>query len=274
MQQTQTRAARALEGDLSVLPLPELLQFLHINGKDGVLVVYDETGKPRAVLHYRGTNIIHASCDGISGAEAVYAAMAHQSGRFEFAHGVEDRPVHTIRESVQNLILEGLRRLDELSHMATLLPADDKPLFVAPDPPHDDIRLTAREWAFLSLVNGHRTVRQIIDASGRAEDDARAALIGLLTADLVVAQRDDRYLDEIVPRMLKQDEAPVTRATPPTLLANLVLRSCDGKRSLRQIIAGLAASERDVLEEMKLLVRTHWIGLVAGEAEYRRWIDG
>ena len=35
-----------------------------------------------------------------------------------------------------------------------VLPAGDQPLFVAPEPPQDDIRLTAKEWSILSLVNG------------------------------------------------------------------------------------------------------------------------
>jgi hypothetical protein len=263
--------ARALEGNLSVLPLPELLQFLHISGRDGVLVISDESGRPRAVIHYQATQIIDATCDGIAGADAVYAAMAHQSGRFEFISGKAEHRVVTIRMSVQNLILEGLRRLDELSHMATLLPADDRPLYLAPEPPQDDIRLTAREWSFLSLVNGKRTIRQIIEASGREESEARAALIGLLTADLIVEYHDDSYLDRIVPRLLRQDEAGVTRYAPPTLLANLIVKSCDG-RPLRALMAGLGVDEGRFLDELKLLVRTKWIGFVAGEDDFRKWI--
>ena len=65
--------ARAFEGDIGELPIPELLQFIHISGRDGVLVISDVAGKPRAVLHYVDANIAHATCDGIVGREAVYA---------------------------------------------------------------------------------------------------------------------------------------------------------------------------------------------------------
>ncbi|HYM59505.1 MAG TPA: DUF4388 domain-containing protein [Thermoanaerobaculia bacterium] len=270
--QPETLGTRALEGDLAMLPLAELLQFLHINGRDGVLVVSDLAGKPRAVLHYLRTQIVHATCDGIAGSEAVYAAMVYESGRFEFYAGTPERPVITIRESVQNLILEGLRRLDELSHLTSLLPGDDQALYVAPEPPNDEIRLTAREWAFLSLVNGKRTVRQIIEASGREEGEARAALIGLLTADLIVDRRDDAWLDRIVPRMLRHAEAGETRYPPPTLLANLLLKSCDGKKTLRELIASLG-EEREILEELRLLVRTRWVSFARGEEEFRKWIE-
>ena len=84
-----------------------------------------------------------------------------EHGRFAFFRGRAERVERTITENVQNLILEGLRRMDELSHVASLLPKDHEPLFLAPEPPHDDIRLTAKEWRVLSLVNGKRSVRQI-----------------------------------------------------------------------------------------------------------------
>lgn len=262
---------KALEGNLAALPLPELLQFLHIGGRGGVLVVHDDGGRPRAVIYYDHADIIHATCDGISGREAVYAAMGHSSGRFEYFAGmVRQMPPRTIQEGVQNLILEGLRRIDELSHMASLLPADDHPLFLAPEPPHDDIRLTAKEWRILSLVNGKRTIRQIIEASRREGDDVRSVLVSLLTADLIVDTRDDSFLDAIVPRMVRQDEVGETRYAPPTLIANLLLRQCDGNRSARLLMSELKMDERQFLEELKLLVRTRWVDFTKGGEEFAR----
>lgn len=79
-------------------------------------------GKPRAVIHYADANIIHAACDGIIGREAVFALVGFNSGRFEFFRGRAERIERTVHANVQNLILEGLRRLDELSHVTSLLP--------------------------------------------------------------------------------------------------------------------------------------------------------
>jgi len=261
---------KAFEGDVGELPVPELLQFIHISGRDGVLVITDNTGRPRAVVHYAQSSIIHATCDGIIGREAVFAAVAFSSGRFEFFTGKAARIERTIEDNVQNLILEGLRRLDELSHVTSLLPGDSEPLFVSPEPPHDDIRLTAKEWRILSLVNGKRSVRQIIDASGRDEGDVRASLVGLLAADLIVDRRDDSYLDAIIPRHLRQDEAGTTRYAPPTLAGNLLLKTCDGRRTARQIMADMHMDERQMLEELKLLERTRWITFTAGADLFHR----
>ena len=260
----------AFEGDLASLPLGELLQFLHISGKDGVLVVNDDTGRPRAVIHYAGADIIHANCDGISGRDAVFAAMAHVSGRFQFFTGRHEHPVRTITDSVQNLILEGVRRIDELSHMSSLLPSEHLPLYLAPEPPHDDIRLTAKEWRILSLVNGKRSTRQIIEASKRDGDEVRAVLVGLLTADLIVDRHDDSYLDAMVPRLLKQSEVGETRYAAPTLVANLLLKACDGKHAARDLIRDLQLDERQFLDELKLLVRTRWVGFTRGQDVFER----
>ena len=262
--------AKAFEGDIGELPIPELLQFIHISGRDGVLVISDLGGKPRAVIHYVDANIVHATCDGISGREAVFASISFNSGRFEFFRGKAARIERTIQENVQNLILEGLRRIDELSHVASLLPKDHEPLFVAPEPPHDDIRLTAKEWRVLSLVTGRRSVRQIIDAAAREESEVRAILVGLLAADLIVDRRDDSYLDAIVPRHLLQNEVGETRYAPPTLIGNLLLKACDGKRTARQILTEMKMDERQLLEELKLLVRTHWVGFASGGELFAR----
>jgi hypothetical protein len=261
---------KVFEGEVAALPIPELLQFLHISGKDGVLVVSDDTGRNRAVVHYEGTTIVHAVCDGIVGREAVFAAIGFANGRFAFFAGTASNLQRTIDDNVQNLILEGLRRIDELSHVTSLLPADGEPLFVAPEPPHDDIRLTAKEWRILSLVNGKRSVRQIIDASAREESDVRAILVGLLTADLIVDRRDDSYLDAIVPRHLMQNEVGTMRYAPPTLVGNLLLKSCDGRRTARDLMTQLRMDERQLFEELHLLARTHWITFSAGEDVFRR----
>ena len=157
----------ALEGDLENLALPELIQFFHLQGRDGVLAVSGPDGSPLAAIWYLGREVVHALAFGLDGADAIYAALTIGRGRFEFVLGHPSPPPRTIHASVQNLILEGLRRLDGGWNVEGVLPPDDQPLFVAPEPPQDDIRLTAKEWSILSLVNGKRTIRQVIDSTGR-----------------------------------------------------------------------------------------------------------
>lgn len=261
----------AIEGELDQLPLTELLQFFHLQGKDGTLCVTDMESRPLAVVYYRGHRIVHAVCRGITGDEAVYAVMSETSGRFFFSVGLPQPPPQTVRDSVQNLILEGLRRLDRRQGLVSILPADDQLLFLAPEPPNDDIRLTAMEWRVLSLVNGRRSVRQLVEASGRDEEDVRGVLASLLAADLVVEVKNDAYLDVIVPRALAVETGSL-RFGSATLLGTLILKRTDDRRTLRQLLAELDIEESEILEDLRTLVRTGRIGFVRGEEEYRRWI--
>ena len=261
-----------LSGDLSQLPVAELVQFFHVQGLDGVLLIEDPAGRPQCAIYFQARGVVHALCDELTGKKAVYRALTLATGRFRFLRGLVPGVARSVQDSVPNLLLEGFRRLDGTSHLAALLPEDDATLYVAPEPPQDDIRLTAGEWRILSLVNGKRSIGEIVAASGRDPDDVHAILTSLLTADLIATDQDDRWLDAIFPRVLRSDEAGVQRFTPQTLLSNLLVNKSDGRRSLRQLIVDLKADEKVLLDELRLLVRTRWLGFAAGEGEYLRFV--
>lgn len=261
-----------MSGDLSQLPAAELIQFFHVQGLDGVLLIEDEAGRPLSAIYFQDRAVVHALCGDVAGRKAVYRALTLAKGRFRFLRGLVPGVDRSVRDSVPNLLLEGFRRLDQTSHLSALLPEDSATLYVAPEPPQDDIRLTAGEWRILSLVNGKRTIREVVAASGRKLEDVRGILTSLLTADLISADQDDYWLDAIFPRVLRSDEAAVHRFSPQTLLSNLLVNKADGRRSLRQLIADLKADEKVLLDELRLLVRTRWIGFAEGEAEYQKFV--
>lgn len=270
MSSVSATRSTALEGDLENLALPELIQFFHLQGRDGVLAVSGPDGSPIAALWYQGRNVVHALAFGLEGADAVYASLSITRGHFEFVLGFPSPPPRTVRESVQNLILEGLRRLEAGWNVEAVLPPDDQPLFVAPEPPLDDIRLTAKEWSILSLVNGKRTIGQLIEATGRPEDDVRSVLAGLLTADLVLKERDASHLERIVPAVSREGGV---RFAAPTLLGTLILKKIDGVRSLKNLLGDLNVPEERFLEDFRLLVRHGRITFAAGGEEYHRYIE-
>jgi len=85
---------------------------------------------------------------------------------------------------------------------------------------------------------------------------------------------DDHWLEEIVPERVPGDQAASTRAPPPTLLANLLVHKLDGQRSLRVILDDLQCTERELIDELHLLVRTGWVRFRDGETLYRRYLAG
>lgn len=263
-----------IQGDLAEYALPDLLQFMHATRKVGQLVLESDRATPAGVF-FAGGEVVHAYCPPRHGVPAFYQLLGWQSGRFAFLKNVAPAE-RTIFLDLQNLLLDGLRRLDEYRRIADRLPPRGAVLHLAREegPTQADVRLTRREWQVLAQVNGRRTLEEVLHAVTGAEDEAARVVYGLLVAGLVTTAHDDRWLEGIVPERVPSDQASPTRAAPPTLLANLVVNKVDGRRSLRALLGELGCTERELADELHLLVRTSWIRFRAGEALYRRYLAG
>lgn len=104
------RATRGVSGQLSEMPLPDVLQVLSRARKTGLLrISFDgHTGE----IQFGSGAIYQASYRGFIGAEAVYALLQLTGGEFTLdpSFAPTTRAVH---ESTEQLLLEGMRRLDE-----------------------------------------------------------------------------------------------------------------------------------------------------------------
>ena len=116
--------------------------------------------------------------------EAVYNLFAWSQGTFNFEAGVRpDQHVFTVSINPESLLLEGARRVDELSQIEKKIPSYD--LIFATDParvPGSDVELSPAQRTILPLIDGTRDVRQIMDTVSLVEFDVAQALYGLITA--------------------------------------------------------------------------------------------
>jgi hypothetical protein len=135
--------------------------------------------------------------------EVIYEVLRWEEGMFKFYE--EQFPTDeeiTITISTENLILEGVRRLDEMSRVKASLPAFERALRLAPaeDGRKKDIALAAEEWNVLTLVDGTRTIYEILDASETDRLLTLRTLAGLHSAGLVTeADAPSEHLpDELV----------------------------------------------------------------------------
>lgn len=99
-----------LSGKLTAMPPHELIQSLASNQKTGVLRLITRFG--RGELYLDAGNPVHATFEGIDGAEAVYLMFALDDGTFDFRGGVK-ATVKTLNSNTSSLLLEGMRRMDE-----------------------------------------------------------------------------------------------------------------------------------------------------------------
>ena len=99
----------------------------------------------------------------VQASEVVFDAFVWSEGTFEFRDELQ-LPEHavTIAVDLPNLIMEGSRRIQEWEQCSKLLPDDSIVFRVVVTPKDDKITLTAAEWKILFLINGQRTLADLV----------------------------------------------------------------------------------------------------------------
>ena len=100
----------ALTGHLSDLSLSELIEFFCNQRKTGCLKVRYPHGP--GYFHLQAGSVVDAQIGVLRGIDAVYYALTLPNASFEFSAAVES-PERTINQPWTQVVLEGLRRLDE-----------------------------------------------------------------------------------------------------------------------------------------------------------------
>ena len=120
-------------------------------------------------------------------AEIVYSLFNWKDGTFEFREGAPSAEKIVMNTSVMNLIMEGTRRFDEWSLVRQKTQNDRVVLsrVKSPDEAGQMVELSDVERVALDLVDGRRTVREVVDAAGRAEFETWQALYSLLSAGVI-----------------------------------------------------------------------------------------
>jgi Domain of unknown function (DUF4388)/FHA domain len=138
--------------------------------------------------------------------EVVYNAFVWTEGTFRFSEDLQlpDYAV-TISIDLANLIMEGARRIEEWEKCVQLLPDDSVVFHVVSTPKDDKITLSADEWKILFLINGQRTLAELV---AEAEDDAMNVYRS------VYGLQANRLIEEIRPQKPADDTSRM-RSTPP-----------------------------------------------------------
>jgi len=115
--------AAGLAGDLEVFGLPELLQTLSQAESSGRLLLRDRAGRPAAELVLRKGEVREARVRKLALPDAFYQLLeTPQPGTFEFNR----LPVESVPDgdayNVMGLLMEGMRRYDELQRARVLAP--------------------------------------------------------------------------------------------------------------------------------------------------------
>jgi CheY-like chemotaxis protein len=116
-----------VEGQLSQLPLADLLQLFHVSQKSGSVEVRSggEAGSAESGrILLRAGEIVHAEIGSLAAEKALFRLLAWDRGEFKFApRVVTEEP--TLDKPTRSLLQEGLRQNQELALRADNLPSFD-----------------------------------------------------------------------------------------------------------------------------------------------------
>jgi hypothetical protein len=160
--------------------------------------------------------------------EVVFELLSWNEGFFSFEEGdVDDLlPEATVSISTESLLMEGARRIDEWSRIATRIPD----LRLVPrlsgipqeHPPQLD--LLPNEWEVLAMVDGTRTVREMAQLLAMSDFEVARVLYGLVCTAVVEVDTDaiprgatppaGAPLDEIQTPIIMHESEALSRRDP------------------------------------------------------------
>jgi hypothetical protein len=122
-QQRRTSQQRTMSGSIEEVPLPDLMQLFGTSKKSGVLVIRtdDDVGR----IYLKKGNIAFAiinDLDDVPPLKSLYRMLTWQKGLFDLDPPEERELPNEMNVTVQEVLIEGMRQLDEFNRIRDDLP--------------------------------------------------------------------------------------------------------------------------------------------------------
>lgn len=261
-----------LSGSLDEKHFPEALQLALAYGKSGTLRLKD--GDREGSVFLKEGDVVHAVYDQLEGSDAFYELSLWSTGHFSYQVG-EQTDKHTIQQSGTSLIMEATRRMDEWNLISSKIPSFDVALYKVSSSGAESVRLTKSDWKALSLVDGERTLRQIIDTLEADPFEVGRTIFGLITVGVLSLEPERQERDVFF------DAVPEMRAEPvggePYELAARqwkLLSFIDGRRDLGELTNLCGISPRKMAELLKELAEKGFIRINKPRSKAEQPVNG
>jgi hypothetical protein len=165
-QQRRTSQQRTMSGSIEEVPLPDLLQLFGTSKKSGVLVIRTEDDVGR--IYLKKGNIAYAiinDLDDVQPLKSLYRMLTWQKGLFDLDPPEERDLPNEMNVTVQEVLIEGMRQLDEFNRIRDDLPdlaarvSVNSPLI----PPLRDLR--PEELDVLQLAHNYGVFETVLNKS-------------------------------------------------------------------------------------------------------------
>jgi len=185
--QKASQQIRGMTGRLRDLSLTNLIQFLDMDQKTGILTI--TRGEERGYIYFDRGRIVNALAGPLRAEAAVYRLLTWAEGDFAFELcGASGLAEPAIKMSNQTLILEGMRRLDEAERLRGQLPSPSAVLKVSPllRERLKGKRLAPELERFLELFDGRRDLEAVLRETTMDELRALENVVRLYSQGMLV----------------------------------------------------------------------------------------
>lgn len=186
------KKSKTLSGDLSAMGLADLLQNLKQNQKTGSLSLKAESIE--GVIYILKGNLHSAQVGKAVGSKAVYRMLGWDEGDFEFQPLDEDasefnvKGITPISESVDGLLMEGMRQLDEINKIKSVLPKPKDKLALHDQSDVPLSKLHPKVLDIVQLILSHKRMQDVMDLSPLSDLETAKIIFYLLKKKLIVVK--------------------------------------------------------------------------------------
>ncbi len=175
------RSESEIEGSLTQLGIPDLLQILAMNKRSGRLVL--SRGPERGEIHVGDGRPMNAKIGAVEGEKALFRLLGWTDGSFAFTPGPPpSRP--RINRGMDDALLEGMRQTDELARVVASLPPRTAQVHLAPeaDLSRDQHPVTSQ---VVELLRQPRALSDLLDLAPATDLDVLTVLHTLMQKGVV-----------------------------------------------------------------------------------------
>ena len=174
-------AVSTMTGSIAEVALPDLLQLFSASKKTGVLQITTETDVGSIYLEEGKVQFAVVNGDeSVPPEKAFYRVLVWDKGTFDLLPKVERTFPAEIQGSIEGLLMEGMRQLDEMMRLGDALPSLQTRVSVA-SPLEKPLRdASPEELDVIQLALNHDALVDMMNHSGKPDPDVAEVVVALL----------------------------------------------------------------------------------------------
>jgi len=194
-------SSKEIEGKLSHMSLPDILQFLNLNHKEGELRV--TSGESCGRVFVKGGQIYNAMLDAVEKEKALFRLLQWNEGKFEFIPKTVSM-TKKINSSTGNLLMEGMRQMDELRKKQEQFPDGNSLIKSRIKRETLPKGLLPVVYEIMDLLKSYSRVEELVEHSSSTDLDVYQTLASMIAKGMLEAHKPEGLKNR--PEFLTQDQ--------------------------------------------------------------------